>query len=83
MLPTVLAADAKFMEAGRWPREALRFSFEGSRGVGRPWARTGAVCQSITEQIQHLNAKVTAQARVNQPCVGSATPQSRITRRRT
>jgi hypothetical protein len=24
------------MEAGRWPKEALRFSFEGSRGVGRP-----------------------------------------------
>jgi hypothetical protein len=32
------------MEAGRWPKEALRFSFEGSRGVGRPKvARTGAV----------------------------------------
>jgi hypothetical protein len=31
------------MEAGRWPKEALRFSFEGS-GVGRPKvARTGAV----------------------------------------
>jgi hypothetical protein len=60
------------MEAGRWPKEALRFSFEGSRGVGRPvgtdWC--GNV-KSITEQIQHtLNiAKVTAQA-VNQPCVG-------------
>jgi hypothetical protein len=62
------------MEAGRWPKEALRFSFEGSRGVGRPKVGTdwcGNV-KSITEQIQHtLNiAKVTAQARVNQPCVG-------------
>jgi hypothetical protein len=60
------------MEAGRWPKEALRFSFEGSRGVGRPKVGTdwcGNV--NITEQIQHtLNiAKVTAQ-RVNQPCVG-------------
>jgi hypothetical protein len=27
---------SKNMEAGRWPKEALRFSFEGSRGVGRP-----------------------------------------------
>jgi hypothetical protein len=57
-----------------WPKEALRFSFEGSRGVGRPKVGTdwcGNV-KSITEQIQHtLNiAKVTAQARVNQPCVG-------------
>jgi hypothetical protein len=54
------------MEAGRWPKEALRFSFEGSRGVGRPKvARTGAVMSTITEQIQHtLNiAKVTAQAK--------------------
>jgi hypothetical protein len=55
------------------PKEALRFSFEGSRGVGRPKVGTdwcGNV-KSITEQIQHtLNAKVTAQARVNQPCVG-------------
>jgi hypothetical protein len=60
------------MEAGRWPKEALRFSFEGSRGVGRPKARTGAVMSTITEQIQHtLNiTKVTAQAKVNQPCVG-------------
>jgi hypothetical protein len=46
----------------------------GSRGVGRPKVGTdwcGNV-KSITEQIQHtLNiAKVTAQARVNQPCVG-------------
>jgi hypothetical protein len=54
------------MEAGRWPKEALRFSFEGSRGVGRPKVGTdwcGNV-KSITEQIQHtLNiAKVTAQA---------------------
>jgi hypothetical protein len=47
--------------------EALRFSFEGSRGVGRPKVGTdwcGNV-KSITEQIQHtLNiAKVTAQAK--------------------
>jgi hypothetical protein len=74
------------MEAGRWPKEALRFSFEGSRGVGRPKVGTdwcGNV-KSITEQIQHtLNiAKVTAQAR-KPASVGSATPQSRITRRRT
>jgi hypothetical protein len=43
------------MEAGRWPKEALRFSFEGSRGVGRPKVGTdwcGNV-KSITEQIQH------------------------------
>jgi hypothetical protein len=36
-------------------KEALRFSFEGSRGVGRPKVGTdwcGNV-KSITEQIQH------------------------------
>jgi hypothetical protein len=58
------------MEAGRWPKEALRFSFEGSRGVGRPKVGTDW-CGNVKsiEQIQHLNiAKVTAQARVNQPC---------------
>jgi hypothetical protein len=36
-------------------QEALRFSFEGSRGVGRPKVGTdwcGNV-KSITEQIQH------------------------------
>jgi hypothetical protein len=42
MLP-VLAAQMQNMEAGRWPKEALRFSFEGSRGVRPRWARTGAV----------------------------------------
>jgi hypothetical protein len=53
-------------------QEALRFSFEGSRGVGRPKVGTDW-CGNVksTEQIQHtLNTKVTAQARVNQPCVG-------------
>jgi hypothetical protein len=53
--------------------QALRFSFEGSRGVSRPKVGTdwcGNV-KSITEQIQHtLNIAKAAQARVNQPCVG-------------
>jgi hypothetical protein len=44
MLPNCVGStDA---EHGGWPmaQEALRFSFEGSRGVGRlRWARTGAV----------------------------------------
>jgi hypothetical protein len=68
------------MEAGRWP--ARRCDHSRVAGVGRPkgtdWC--GNV-KSITEQIQHtLNiAKVTAQARVNQPCVGSATAVPRIT----
>jgi hypothetical protein len=49
-------------------QEALRFSFEGSRGVGRPKVGTdwcGNV--KITEQIQHtLNiAKVTAHRQVS------------------
>jgi hypothetical protein len=64
------------MEAGRWPKEALRFSFEGS-WCGRPgWARTGNV-KSITEQIQHtLNiAKVTAQAK-GQPALRRVAPRS-------
>jgi hypothetical protein len=65
------------MEAGRWPKEALRFSFEGSRGVGRPKVGTdwcGNV-KSITEQIQHtLNiAKVTAQA--GQPALRRVAPR--------
>jgi hypothetical protein len=66
------------MEAGRWPKEALRFSFEGSRGVGRPKVGTdwcGNV-KSITEQIQHtLNiAKVTAQAK-GQPALRRVAPR--------
>jgi hypothetical protein len=41
------------MEAGRWPKEALRF-FEGSRGVGRRQVGTDwCNVKSITEQIQH------------------------------
>jgi hypothetical protein len=57
---------------GRWPGEA-RFSHRGSRSRLWPKARPAVMSvKSITEQIQHtLNiAKVTAQARVNQPCVG-------------
>jgi hypothetical protein len=64
------------MEAGL--AEALRFSFEGSRGVGRPKVGTdwcGNV-KSITEQIQHtLNiAKVTAQAK-GQPALRRVAPR--------
>jgi hypothetical protein len=35
MLPNCVGSTDLNMEAGRWPKEALRFSFEGS-GVGRP-----------------------------------------------
>jgi hypothetical protein len=73
MLPNCVGStDAQNMEAGRWPKEALRFSFEGSRGVGPKVGTDWCNVKSITEQIQHtLNiAKVTAQAKVNQPCVG-------------
>jgi hypothetical protein len=55
MLPNCVGSTDQNMEAGRWPKEALRFSFEGSRGVGRPKVGTdwcGNV-KSITEQIQH------------------------------
>jgi hypothetical protein len=65
------------MEAGRWPKEALRFSFEGSRGVGRPKVGTDwCGVKSITEQIQHtLNiAKVTAQAK-GQPALRRVAPR--------
>jgi hypothetical protein len=66
MLPNCVGStDA----SGGWPmaQASAGFSFEGSRGVGRPKVGTdwcGNV-KSITEQIQHtLNiAKVTAQAR--------------------
>jgi hypothetical protein len=52
-------------------RLAMRFSRVAVVSAGLRWARTGAVMWSITEQIHTLNiAKVTAQARVNQPCVG-------------
>jgi hypothetical protein len=47
------------MEAGRWPKEALRFSFEGSRGVGRPKARPVRY-QVHYEQIHTLNTPATA-----------------------
>jgi hypothetical protein len=54
MLPNCVAAQMP--EHGGWPMaQALRFSFEGSRGVGRPKVGTdwcGNV-KSITEQIQH------------------------------
>jgi hypothetical protein len=46
MLPNCGSTDAVEHGAGRWPKEALRFSFEGSRGVGRPKVGTGLVqCQ--------------------------------------
>jgi hypothetical protein len=57
--PGVLIDAAKLCWQGTWRLadglEALRFSFEGSRGVGRPKVGTdwcGNV-KSITEQIQH------------------------------
>jgi hypothetical protein len=61
------------MEAGRWPKEALRFSFEGSRGVGRPKvARTGAVMSnpllSRSSTPEYCQGDCTG--KVNQPCVG-------------
>jgi exonuclease III len=66
------------MEAGRWPKVALRFSFEGSRGVGRPKVGTDwcGTVKSITEQIQHtLNiAKVTSQAK-GQPAMRRVAPR--------
>jgi hypothetical protein len=65
------------MEAGRWPKEALRFSFEGSRGVGRPKVGTdwcGNV-KSITEQIQHtLNIAKVTQAK-GQPALRRVAPR--------
>jgi hypothetical protein len=64
-------------EAGRWPRRALRFSFEGSV------VSAGLVCtdwcgdKSITEQIQHrLNMKVTAQAKGNHLAWRATPPES-------
>jgi exonuclease III len=66
------------MEAGRWPKVALQFSFEGSRGVGRPKAGTDwcSNVKSITEEIRHtLNiAKVTAPAK-GQPAMRRVTPR--------
>jgi hypothetical protein len=65
------------MEAGcRWPKEALRFSFEGSRGVGRPKvARTGAVMSNPLLSRSTLNiAKVTAQAK-GQPALRRVAPR--------
>jgi hypothetical protein len=46
--------------------------------AGLRWARTGAVMSNpLLSRSSTLNiAQVTAQAKVNQPCVGSATPQS-------
>jgi hypothetical protein len=64
------------MEAGRWPKEALRFS-EGSRGVGRPKvARTGAVMSNpLLSRSSTLNiAKVTAQAK-GQPALRRVAPR--------
>jgi hypothetical protein len=59
LLPGVLIDAAKlcWQRSRTWrlaDGEALRFSFEGSRGVGRP--KVGTDCgnvKSITEQIQH------------------------------
>jgi hypothetical protein len=64
------------MEAGRWPKEALRFSFEGSRGVGRPKVGTGAVMSNpLLSRSSTLNiAKVTAQAK-GQPALRRVAPR--------
>jgi hypothetical protein len=78
MLPNCVGStDARTWRLADGP-EALRFSFEGSRGVGRPKVGTdwcGNV-KSITEQIQHtLNiAKVTAQAK-GQPALRRVAPR--------
>jgi hypothetical protein len=77
MLPNRCSTDARTWRLADGP-EALRFSFEGSRGVGRPKVGTdwcGNV-KSITEQIQHtLNiAKVTAQAK-GQPALRRVAPR--------
>jgi hypothetical protein len=56
MLPNCVGStDARTWRLADGPGGALRFSFEGSRGVGRPKVGTdwcGNV-KSITEQIQH------------------------------
>jgi hypothetical protein len=74
MLPNCVGST-DLEEAGRWPKEALRFSFEGSRGVGRPKVGTdwcGNV-KSITEQIQHtLNYQG--------DCTGKGQPLRRVGR---
>jgi hypothetical protein len=59
------------MEAGRWPKEALRFSFEIGSGVGQPKVGTdwcGNVRPLLAADPAQNITKVTAQARVNQPC---------------
>jgi hypothetical protein len=64
------------MEAGRWPKEALRFSFEGSRGVGRPvgtdWC--GNVNPLLSRSSTLNIAKVTAQAK-GQPALRRVAPR--------
>jgi hypothetical protein len=51
MLPNCVGSTDLNMEAGRWPKEALRFSFEGSRGVGRP--KAGAVHGLVQDNAIH------------------------------
>jgi hypothetical protein len=62
------------MEAGRWPKEALRFSFEGSRGVGRPVGTDWCGNVKSTEQIQHTLNIATAQAK-GQPALRRVAPR--------
>jgi hypothetical protein len=73
------------MEAGRWPKEALRFSHQGSRGVGRP--KVTDWCGNVNPLLSRSSTpeyyKVIAQAKGQPALRGYATPQSRITRRRT
>jgi hypothetical protein len=64
---------AQTPEHGGWPtaQRALRFSFEGSRGVGRPKVGTDW-CNPLLSR--HLNiAKVTAQA--GQPALRRVAPR--------
>jgi hypothetical protein len=83
MLPNCVGTDLENMEAGRWPKEALRFSFEGSRGVSRPKVGTdwcGNV-KSITEQIQHT--EYCQGDCTGQPALRRVAPRRSPSRRRT
>jgi hypothetical protein len=86
MLPNCVGStDARTWRLADGPRRRCdSHSRVAVVSAGLRWARTGAVMSNpLLSRSSTLNiAKVTAQARVNQPC-GSATPQSRITRRRT
>jgi hypothetical protein len=84
MLPNCVGHRCQNMEAGRWGRRCDSHSRVAVVSAGLRWARTGAVMSNPLLSRSSTPEYCQGDCTGGQPaCVGSATPQSRITRRRT